>query len=67
MANGPYTIYIQGTGPYQNTDPNSPQYDAEKLLKAYVDGLISQGHTIQDAGIVVGQPNPVTVSSTLTA
>ena len=66
MANGPYTLVIQGTGPFNNSsDPNSINYDADKLLKVLTDSLITQGHTIQVASFLAGQSNPVTVPSSL--
>ena len=60
MANGVWSIVIQGTGPYQNTDINAIQYDADKLLPHLVEVLSNAGHVIKTAGFYNSQPGSLT-------
>jgi len=66
MANGPWTILIQGTGPFQNNtggqNPAANQFDADQLMQILINDLSANGHVITDAELQVGSPPTVTRS-----
>jgi len=64
MANGPWTVVIQGSGPYQNlaTSPDAIYSDVDQLLVAFIQTLEAAGHVIIINQFVVGNPASVTIS-----
>ena len=66
MANGVWTIVIQGTGPYKNdTDKNAYQYDADKAIPNLVDLLSSKGQNVTSSSFYNSQPASVTTIPTV--